>query len=85
MRDVVFYIAAVGIAAFVLGWHLRGRALAAMNDGDGRAAILAWAQSGGFAATHNAGASDDAIASDMLRYFRRYGVKIVRLSDGDWF
>ena len=42
------------------------------------AVILAWANSGGFAATHDQGATPEAIADDMLRFLQTVGWKLVR-------
>lgn len=42
-----------------------------------RSLILAWAESGGFAATHAAGASSEAIADDLIRFLREKGYGIV--------
>ena len=42
------------------------------------AVILAWANSGGFAATHDQGATPEAIADDMLRFLQAVGWKLVR-------
>jgi len=57
-----------------------------MNSPDGiaglldepRALVLAWAESGGFAATHGAGASPEAIVDDLLAFLARKGYAIVR-------
>ena len=42
-----------------------------------RAILLAWAESGGFAATHGAGATNEAIVDDLLAFLAREGVVIV--------
>ena len=42
-----------------------------------RTILLAWAESGGFAATHGAGASNEAIVDDLLAFLAREGVAIV--------
>ena len=42
-----------------------------------RTILLAWAESGGFAATHGAGATNDAIVDDLLAFLAREGVVIV--------
>ena len=42
-----------------------------------RAILLAWAESGGFAATHGAGATNEAIVADLLAFLDKAGVVIV--------
>ena len=42
-----------------------------------RTILLAWAESGGFASTHGAGASNEAIVDDLLAFLTREGVAIV--------
>lgn len=42
-----------------------------------RTILLAWAESGGFAATHGAGATNEAIVDDLLAFLAREGVAIV--------
>lgn len=42
------------------------------------ALILAWSRSGGFAATHAAGATDRAIVEDLLSWLHWHGFAIVQ-------
>ena len=42
-----------------------------------RDVLLAWAESGGFAAVHGGGASNEAIVDDLLAFLRREGQVIV--------
>lgn len=42
--------------------------------------LLAWAESGGFAATHGAGATSEAIVEDLLGFLEREGWALVRRS-----
>ena len=42
-----------------------------------RDTLIAWASSGGFAATHEAGATEGAIADDLLRFLADRGCWIV--------
>lgn len=46
---------------------------------EGKAALLAWAESGGFAALHSGGASNEAIVEDLLDYLAREGLAIAPL------
>lgn len=43
-----------------------------------RATLLAWAQSGGFAAVHNQGATDVAIVDDLLVWLARHEMALCR-------
>ena len=43
-----------------------------------RAILLAWAESGGFAATHGARATNEAIVDDLLALLAREGVVIMQ-------
>ena len=72
-------VLAFGACGFWAGWAACLRDLAANPDYEAKGLVLAWAESGGFAATHGAGASPDAIADDFIKYTRMYGWKIVRL------
>ena len=42
-----------------------------------RTILLAWAESGGFAATHGAGATSEAIVDDLLAFLSHKHVAIV--------
>jgi hypothetical protein len=42
-----------------------------------REILIAWASSGGFAAVHNAGATDAQIVDDLLRWLAANGFEIV--------
>ena len=64
---------------YAMGWTAAERDLRSMPDREARAVLLAWAESGGFAATHGAGATSEEIADDFLGYARRIGWKLVRL------
>jgi hypothetical protein len=43
--------------------------------------FLAWAESGGFAATHDAGATSEAIVDDLLTFLRKKGVALFLVGD----
>lgn len=43
--------------------------------------IVAWANSGGFAAVHNAGATDEQIAEDFLRWITTQGWTLLNTGD----
>lgn len=48
-----------------------------LTDDAARAVLIAWANSGGFAAVHNAGATDAQIVDDLLAYLDRRGFLII--------
>jgi hypothetical protein len=45
-----------------------------------REILIAWASSGGFAAVHNAGATDAQIVDDLLKWLAKHGLRIAN----DW-
>lgn len=70
-------------------WSLDGELLAEVDpcagrdrvSGDGpRAAVLAWAASPGFAAVHNAQATNEAIADHLIAWLREAGFEIVAIN-----
>ena len=72
-------LVAAFVAGFWWGWRSAFAELRSARDYEAKGLVLAWAESGGFAAVHGAGASSDAIADDFLKYARRCGWKLVRL------
>ncbi len=69
----------VFVAGFWWGWRSAFAELRSARDYEAKALVLAWAESGGFAATHGAGGSPDAIADDFIKYTWKCGWKLVRL------
>lgn len=56
------------------------------NPGNGaREAVVAWANSPGFAEIHNGGATPEAITDNMLAYLWLAGFKIVPVAEGERF
>ena len=57
-----------GSCGMALGCFLAECETRATSDRKARSMLLAWAESGGFAATHGAGASSGEIADNFLKY-----------------
>ena len=77
----IFLWGASDVTAFFLGMLFCRAIINGVETGAiARATVIAWADSGGFAAVHDTGGTPESITDDLLKYLHRHGYAIVRVS-----